>query len=40
MDGNASPFDEQCSAKMVVAYVTNHNGESAVVNKHDLFKLK
>lgn len=33
MDGAPSPFDEQCSAKMVVAYVTNPSGRSSVV-KH------
>ena len=31
VDGNPSPFDEPCSAKMVVAYVTNTLGDSAVV---------
>ena len=32
MDGNPSWFDEQCSAKLVTAYVTDVNGDSAVVN--------
>ena len=33
MNGHASSFDEQCSAKMVVAYVTNINGHMAIVSK-------
>ncbi|CAI8044886.1 Neuroendocrine convertase 2, partial [Geodia barretti] len=31
VDGHASSFDEQCCAKMVVAYVTNKNGHMAIV---------
>ena len=31
VDGTPSPFDEECSAKMVTAYVTNTFGFSAVV---------
>ena len=31
VDGNPSPFDEQCSAKMVVTYVTDLNSNGAVV---------
>ena len=31
MDGNPSYFDEECSAKMVTAYVTNSSGQEAVV---------
>ena len=31
MDGNPSWFDEECSAKMVTAFVTDPNGNSAVV---------
>ena len=31
VDGFPSPFDEQCSAKLVTAYVTNPSGNSAVV---------
>ena len=29
--GEQSWYDEECSAKMVSAYVTDHNGYSAVV---------
>ena len=32
VDGNPSPFDEECSAKLVSTYVTNPSGYSAVVN--------
>ena len=32
IDGAPSPFDEQCSAKMVVAYVTDQDGYSTVVS--------
>jgi proprotein convertase subtilisin/kexin type 2 len=32
VDGNPSVYDEQCSAKMVVSYVTNKNGADAVVS--------
>ena len=31
VDGRPSPFDEECSAKMVTAYVTNAFGSSGVV---------
>ena len=31
VDGNPSPFDEPCSAKMVVTYVTNSLGAPTVV---------
>ena len=31
VDGNPSPFDEPCSAKMVVTYVTNSLGALTVV---------
>ena len=31
MNNNPSPFDEECSAKMVSAYVTDPNGASSVV---------
>ena len=31
VDGNPSPFDEPCSAKMVVTYVTDSLGASSVV---------
>ena len=31
VDGNPSWFDEPCSAKMVVAYVTNSLGTATVV---------
>ena len=31
VDGNPSWFDEECSAKMVTAFVTDPNGNSAVV---------
>ena len=34
MDGNPSPFDEECSAKMVTAYVTDTDGRSSVVSMH------
>ena len=34
MDGNPSWFDEECSAKMVTAYVTDHNGYTTVVKKN------
>ena len=32
VDGTPSPFDEECSAKMVVTYVTDINGTSTVVS--------
>ena len=32
VDGFPSPFDEECSAKLVTAYVTNPSGNSEVVN--------
>ena len=32
VDGRPSPFDEVCSAKMVVTYVTNDVGDSTVVS--------
>ena len=31
VDGRPSPFDEECSAKMVTNYVTDPQGYSAVV---------
>ena len=31
MAGVESPYDEECSAKMVTAYVTDDEGYSAVV---------
>ena len=31
VDGDPSSFDEPCSAKMVVTYVTNSLGSAAVV---------
>ena len=31
VDGRPSPFDEECSAKMVTNYVTDPQGNSAVV---------
>ena len=31
VDGRPSPFDEECSAKMVTNYVTDPDGRSAVV---------
>ena len=31
--GEQSWYDEECSAKMVSAYVTDHNGYSAVVRR-------
>ena len=34
VDGNPSPFDEQCSAKMVTAYVTDPFGNPTAVIKH------
>ena len=37
VDGNASPFDEKCSSKMVTAYVTNVYGDSTVVNYIDTY---
>ena len=33
VDGLPSPFDEPCSAKMVVTYVTDSTGYSAVVGQ-------
>ena len=36
VDGVQSWYDEDCSAKMVSAYVTDHNGYSAVVRAHIL----
>ena len=32
VNGSSSYFDERCSAKMVVAYVTNDKGITAVVS--------
>ena len=32
VDGRPSLFDEPCSAKMVVAYVTYENGTKAIVS--------
>ena len=32
VNGTPSPFDERCSAKMTVTYVTNLSGESEVVS--------
>ena len=32
VDGRPSSFDEQCSAKLTVTYVTDPRGNSAVVN--------
>ena len=32
VDGHYSYFDERCSAKMVMAYVTNHYGYSNIVS--------
>ena len=40
VNGYPSWFDEQCSAKMVVAYVTNNYGYSAVVSQHSLIYKK
>ena len=34
IDGRPSPFDESCSAKMVVTYVTDPLGASAVVSQN------
>ena len=33
-DGRPSSYDEQCSAKMAVTYVTNQRGDSSVVWLH------
>ena len=33
VNGDFSPFDEPCSAKMVTAYVTDQIGRSRIVSK-------
>ena len=38
LDGDPSPFDEACSAKMVTAYVTDTNKEQTIVSVTFLHK--
>ena len=38
LDGIPSSYDEECSAKMVTAYVTDINGDNAIVSVTCLHK--
>ena len=38
VQGNSSWFDEACSAKMVVTYVTDHEGYDSVV-QHEIISV-